>query len=154
MIGPSYGRLSALAGPNADRLLDRNNKHSAIVNFTRPSLTYNGLNRAPNAIVRDYDFKFKLRQKIAEILATPGHRCVIYPPAQHFDFANRHPLDPDFDQSLSHLVHSERLDDCLDLLHPMQTVSRFLVESNRTRYSIKVLPAGNFEAWLRMDAGL
>jgi len=51
-------RLSSLSGPNANRFLNRHNKNPAVIQSSCSGLTYNGLNRAPNAIIRDDDFKF------------------------------------------------------------------------------------------------
>jgi hypothetical protein len=124
MIGPSDRGLSALSGPNTNRFLDRNDKHPTVVNSSGSSLTDNGLNRAPNTIIRDHDFKLKLGQKLAEILAAARHGGMICAPAQHLYLANGYPFDSDFNQGFSYLVHSERFDNRLDLFHPMQTLRR------------------------------
>ena len=58
MIGSSDRRLSSLSRPNANRFLDRHNKNPAVIQSSCSGLTYNGLNRAPNTIIRDDDFKF------------------------------------------------------------------------------------------------
>jgi hypothetical protein len=88
MIGSSDRRLSSLSGPNANRFLDRHNKNPAVIQSSCSGLTYNGLNRAPNTIIRDDDFKFKLRQKVAEVFATRRDGRVICPPTQHLYFAD------------------------------------------------------------------
>src|SRR5260221_8513207 len=101
MIGSSDRRLSSLSGPNANRFLDRHNKNPAVIQFSCSGLTYNGLNRAPNTIIRDDDFKFKLRQKVAEVLAPRRSGRVISPPTQQLYFAPGYTSDSYFAPDLS-----------------------------------------------------
>jgi hypothetical protein len=140
MIGSSDRRLSSLSGPNANRFLDRHNKNPAVIQSSCSGLTYNGLNRAPNTIIRDDDFKFKLRQKVAEVLAARRDGRVICPPTQHLYFADGYTFDSDFDQGFSYLVHSERFDNRLDLLHFIQMLRHFLKESNQARAIAQQFP--------------
>jgi hypothetical protein len=133
MIGRSDRQLSSLSGANANRFLDRHNKNSAVIHSSCSGLTYDGLNRAPNTVIRNDDFKFKLRQKVVEVLAARRDGRVFCPPPQHLYFTNGYPFDSDFDQGFSYLVHSERFDNRLDLLHFIPMLRHFPKESNQAR---------------------
>jgi len=49
--------------------LDRNNEDLSVTKFSRARFAYNGLNRAPDTVVYNYEFKFKLRQEIDDVFA-------------------------------------------------------------------------------------
>ncbi len=40
--------------------MDRNNEDFSVAKFSRARFAYNGLNRAPNPVVHNDEFKFKL----------------------------------------------------------------------------------------------
>lgn len=124
--------LSALSGSYANRFLDWNNEHPAIVDLSGARLTYNGLNRAPHPTIGDDDFKLQLWKKIAEIFTTSRNGSVIRLPTQHFNFADGHAFDADLDQGFLYLLHFERFDDCLDLFHDPVMLKHTLVSRNRS----------------------
>jgi hypothetical protein len=113
----SDGGLTTFSRPDPDRLLDRNNEHSTIVDSSGSRFANNGSNRAPDPIVSNYDLKFKLRQKFAELFATVTKGGMIRTPAQHLYFGNSYPFDADFDQRFPNVVQLKGFDDRLDLLH-------------------------------------
>jgi hypothetical protein len=113
----SDGGLTTFSRPDPDRLLDRNNKHSTIVDSSGSCFANNGSNRAPDPIVSNDDLEFKLRQKLVEVFATMTNGGLIRMPAQHLYFGNGDPFDADFDQRFPNFVQFEGLDDRLDLLH-------------------------------------
>ncbi len=73
MIGSSDRRLSSLSGPNANRFLDRHNKNPAVIQSSCSGLTYNGLNRTPNTIIRDNGMRI-LDQSLKNRFATRMNR--------------------------------------------------------------------------------
>jgi hypothetical protein len=100
MIDTSDRRLPSLSGSNANRLLDRNDKHSAVIDSSCSGLPYNGLDRAPDTTICHHDFKLKFGQKVTEVRAATSHGGVFFPPAQHLYFTDGDPFDSDFEQGL------------------------------------------------------
>ena len=128
----SDGRLPSLPGPNANRLLNWNNEHPAVVDPSGARPTYDGLNRAPHPTIGDDDFKLQLWKKIAEIFATSRNGSVIRVATQHFNFADSYSFDADLDQGFPYLLHFKGLDDCLDLFHNPRMLKHILASCNRS----------------------
>src|SRR5215469_1162146 len=121
---------AALAGADADRLVDRRDKDLAVADPAGVGGLLDRFDRALDQRFLHHDLDLHLRQKIDHILGSAIELCMSLLTPEALGFGDGDTLDADFVKRLLHLVELEGFDDRLDLLHrilislnPRQTAS-------------------------------
>jgi hypothetical protein len=116
---PLKGFLASFLRPNANRLINREDKDYSVANLSGASRTKDRVHRPVDPSVRNDDFKFHFgHERSVVVLAPCVDNRVPSLAAKSFDFRDRHPLDPNCDQGILYFIHFKRLYDRFDLLHP------------------------------------
>jgi hypothetical protein len=112
------GLFASFLRPNANYLLNRDDKDSSVADLFCTGRTKDRIHRSLNPRIRNHNFEFYLGHKRAVVLIPcVGHRMPSLT-AKPFDFREGHSVDTDFGQGILHFIHLKRPDDRLDLLHP------------------------------------
>src|SRR3546814_9931809 len=111
------GGRAALAGADADGLLDRADEDLAVADAPGMGGLLDGLHRALDQVVPQDDLDLHLGQEIDDVLGAAVELGVAFLAAEALGLGHRDALDADLVQGFLHLVQLERLDDRFDLLH-------------------------------------
>src|SRR5438093_5318635 len=111
--------VSALAGSDTKRLLERRDEHLPVPDAARLGRRGDQRDDLVGHRVGDDDFHLHLRQEVDSILAAAVHLRVAFLPAEPPHLAHGHADDAGAGQRFLHVVQLERLDDRLDLLHAL-----------------------------------
>jgi len=109
---------SALAGANADCLVDSRHKDLAVTDPAGMSRLLDRVDRAIDEGIFHDDFYFYLREKVDDVFGPAIELGVAFLAAKTLGLGDGDPLDPDFVKRLLHLIELEGLDDRFDFLHP------------------------------------
>src|SRR5215472_4031553 len=108
---------AALAGANADRLVDRRDKDLAVADPAGVGSLLDRFDRALDQRFLHHDLDLHLRQKVDHIFGSAVELGMALLTPEALGFGDGDTLDADFVKRLPHLVELEGLDDRLDLLH-------------------------------------
>src|SRR6516162_7676380 len=108
---------AALAGADADRLIDRRDKDLAVADPAGVGGLLDRLDRALDQRLLHHDLDLHLWQKIDDVLGPAIELGVPLLPSETLGLGDGDTLDADFVKRLLHLVELEGFDDRLDLLH-------------------------------------
>src|SRR6516225_1839979 len=125
---------AALAGADADRLVDRRDKYLAVSDPAGMRGLLDRLDRALDQRLLHHDLDLHLRQKVDHIFGPAIEFGVTLLAPETLGLGDGDTLDADFVKRLLHLVELEGFDDRLDLFH------RILVSLNprqRPRHPVK-----------------
>src|SRR5665213_3647372 len=122
-IAPGSGRVrlnrvgAALAGADADRLLDGRDEDFAVADAPGMRRLLDRLDRALNHRIFHDDFDLHLGQEVDDVFRAAIELGMALLPAEALGLDDGDPFDADLVQGLLHFIQLERLDDRLDLLH-------------------------------------
>src|SRR6516165_601972 len=108
---------AALAGADADRLIDRRDKDLAVADPAGMRSLLDRLDRALDQRLLHHDLDLHLRQKIDNVLGPAIELGVSLLPSETLGLGDSDSLDADFVKRLLHLVQLEGFDNRLDFLH-------------------------------------
>src|SRR5262245_9806697 len=140
------GVLGALAGPDADRFLDRGDEDLSVADAPGAGDRRNRFDDVADDVVLDDDFDADFRDEVDDVRRPAIDLFFATGATEPFDFVDRHTLNADLTQPIFHVVQFERLDDRLDFFHEQlfklptlcfASVSRQLNRRNRARSSTK-----------------
>src|SRR6266540_2333543 len=109
--------LAALAGPDADDLLDRHDEDLAVADPPRLRGALDRLDDPADDAVGDHHLHLHLGEEVDDVLGAAVELGVPLLAAEALHLRRGETRDSDLGESLLHLVQLERLDDRLDLLH-------------------------------------
>src|SRR6185312_9486053 len=109
------GVFAALAGANADDLVDRRDEDLAVADASRLRGVRDGLDHLMDEIVLHDDLELHLRHEVDHVCAAAVDLLLAAGATETFDLGDGHAPHPDFAQSFFDLVELERFDDGLDL---------------------------------------
>src|SRR5260221_4330702 len=114
---PLDGVAAALAGADADRLVDRADEDLAVADAAGMRGVLDRLDGALDQRVLHDDLDLHLGQEIDDVFGAAIELGVALLPAEPLRLGDRDALDADLVQGFLHLVELERLDDGFDLFH-------------------------------------
>src|SRR6516165_4396712 len=115
---PRLNRVgAALAGADADRLVDRRDKDLAVADPAGVRRLLDGFDGTLDQRLLHHDLDLHLRQKIDDVLGPAIELGVALLSPETLGLGDGDTLDADFVKRLLHLVELEGFDDRLDLLH-------------------------------------
>src|SRR5436190_7922829 len=120
---PSDRVRAAVAGADADGLLDRENKNLAIADAASAGGVLDRFDRAVGKVVLNHHLDFHLGEEIDDIFGTAIELGMALLPAEAFHLSDGDAGDADFVERVFHIVEFERLDDRFDLLHAFLSLS-------------------------------
>src|SRR6266508_2820390 len=109
--------LAALAGPDADDLLDRHDEDLAVADPPRLRGALDRLDDPADDAVGDHHLHLHLGEEVDDVLGAAVELGVPLLAAEALHLPRGETRDSDLGESLLHVVQLERLDDRLDLLH-------------------------------------
>src|SRR5690606_7694533 len=115
--GGSDGIGAALAGPDADHVLERVDEALAVADPTGVGRLHDGPADLVDHVLAAGDLELDLGQEVADVLGAAVELGVALLAPEALHLRHRHALHTDALQGLLHLVQLERLDDRLDLAH-------------------------------------
>src|SRR5215471_4162475 len=116
----SNGVAAALAGPDADDLVDREHEDLPVTDSAGLGRFLDGfhhINHLLLVLLPNDDLELHLRKKIDDVLGPAVQLRVTLLPSEPFHLADGEALDADRRQALLHLVQLEGFDDRLDFFH-------------------------------------
>src|SRR5581483_11889333 len=113
----SHGERAALAGPDADGVVDRQDEDLAVADPPGGRRLANPVRQPRAALVVDQDLDLHLREEVHDVLGVPVELAVTVLPPEAAHVGDRHPVDAFPREDLLHVVELEGLDDRFDLLH-------------------------------------
>src|SRR5229473_1587722 len=117
-------RLAALAGADADHLVDRRDEDLPVPDAARLGRALDRLQRLGDHLVGEHDLDLHLGQEVDHVFGAPVELGVAFLPPEPLHLGHRQPEDADVGQRLLHLVELEGLDDGFDLLRRRAPVRR------------------------------
>src|SRR6266568_9410062 len=123
--GPSERRFAALAGADADDLVQRSHEDLPIAELPGPRHLHDRVDRRLDQLVGQGGLDPDLGQQVHPVLAAPVGLGVPFLSAEAPDLVHRHAHHPDLLQRGLHVLQEMRADDAFDLLH-WASLHRFL----------------------------
>ncbi len=118
LVTPEIDRLdrfcALVLGPDADRLIHRQDKYLPVANFTRLGCFDDGSRGFFDGGGVENDFQFHLREKIHRVLAAPIDFGVALLAAKPLYLSYGHSLDAGLVKGFLHLFQLEGFDNCFD----------------------------------------
>src|SRR5262249_61481874 len=108
---------AALAGPDADDLVDREHEDLPVTDPAGLGRFLDGFHHLHHLLLPNDDLELHLRKKIDDVLGPAVQLRVTLLPSEPFHLADGEALDADRRQALLHLVQLEGFDDRLDFFH-------------------------------------
>ena len=107
--------FAALAGADADHLVDRRDEDLAVADAAGLGGVRDGLDHLVHHVVLDDDLDLHLGDEVDDVGGAAVDLLLAAGAAEALHLGDRHALHADLAQRLLHLVELERLDDRLDL---------------------------------------
>src|SRR5450432_2260245 len=109
--------FAALAGPDADRLLDRSDEDLSITDPSGAGDREDRLDHVADDVILDDDLHADLLDEVHDIGRPAVDLFFSTGPAKAFDLVDGHALNPDLAKAVLHIVQLEGLDDGFDFFH-------------------------------------
>src|SRR5207247_593410 len=108
---------SFLFGANANSFFDARDEDFAVTDLSSPSALDDHVHGLFDLLVGNDQLDFDFRQEIHRVLTATVNLGVSFLASEAFDFAHRHPLDPNFPERVFDLLQFEWFYDRFDFFH-------------------------------------
>src|ERR1700742_2164523 len=116
--GPSSdGVFAALAGADADGLLEAVDENLAVADPAGLARLLDGLDHGDHLTIGHHDLDLDLGHEVHDVRRAAIHFLLAARATEALHLGDSHPLDSNFTERVLHFVELERLDDRFDLLH-------------------------------------